>query len=133
MGQLQEERPAIRDLYFRYALEIDEGHYDRWIDCFTNDGTFDSPRFGRHVGHDGLRKFAAIYRESLGGAKVRHVITNVLVDIEGDRATGTCYLSYYHTKHGTTELAGMGGYRDKLRKVDGRWLFESRQVFIDGR
>jgi 3-phenylpropionate/cinnamic acid dioxygenase small subunit len=133
MRQSEEERPAIRDLYFRYALEIDEGRYERWIDCFTSDGIFDSPRFGRHQGHEGLRKFAAIYRESLGGAKVRHVITNILADIDGDNASGTCYLSYYHTKHSKTELAAVGGYRDKLRKVDGRWLFESRQVFLDGR
>jgi len=28
----------------RYCLTIDTCRYDEWIDCFTDDGTFESPR-----------------------------------------------------------------------------------------
>jgi len=123
----------IRDLYANYAWLIDEGHYEDWIkECFTEDGVFESPRFGRHAGHDGLRKFVRIYVESMGGAQVRHLMSNVLVKIDGDRASGRCNLAYYHSQHGKSELSAVGGYSDKLRKVSGRWLFESRQVFLDG-
>jgi uncharacterized protein (TIGR02246 family) len=127
-----EDREQIRDLYVRYAITIDSGQYEQWLDCFTDDGVFESPRFGRHVGRDGLRKFTQIYKESLGGAQVRHVISAVHFDIEGDRATGGCYLTYFHSKIGKTELAAVGEYRDKLRKVGGAWRFESRQVTVDG-
>ncbi len=128
-----EDREAIRDLYTLYAITLDSGRYEDWIDCFTDDGTFESQRFGRHVGREGLCKFVKIYRNSLGGAQARHVVTGVYFEIDGDRADGSCYFTYYHSKDGRTALAAVGHYEDKLRKVDGRWRFESRVVRVDGR
>ena len=55
-----EDREQIRELYARYAFTIDHGPYEDWVKCFTEDGVFDSPRMGRHEGHDALRKFTAI-------------------------------------------------------------------------
>ena len=127
-----EDREQIRELYARYAIAIDNARYDEWIDCFTEDGVFESPRFGRYAGREGLGKFVATYRESLGGAQVRHVISTLSFRIDGDRATGSCYLTYFHSKNGKTELAAVGHYRDVLRKVGGEWRFQSRQVFLDG-
>jgi 3-phenylpropionate/cinnamic acid dioxygenase small subunit len=127
-----EDREEIRDLYTRYVLTLDGGRRDEWIDCFTENGAFESQRFGKHLGHDGLRKFFAIYRESLGGAQGRHVITAIHFTIEGDRASGGCYLTYYHSKNGRTGLAAVGHYEDELRKDAGAWRFESRRVLIDG-
>src|SRR5439155_21284315 len=110
-----EDREQIRELHARYALTIDEGRCEEWIACFTPDGAFESPRFGRFAGHENLRKFAAMYTESLSGAQVRHVITNLTLEFETtDRASGLCYLSYYHSKDGKSELASVGDYRDRL-------------------
>ncbi len=128
-----EDREQIRELYARYAFTIDNGQFDEWVSCFTEDGVFDSPRLGRHSGPAGLRRFTQIYKESLAGAQVRHMMDNLTFQIEGDRATGACYLTYYHCKEGKAELAAIGHYRDELRKVGGRWLFASRRVFIDNR
>jgi uncharacterized protein (TIGR02246 family) len=127
-----EDRLDIHELYVRYAQAIDDGEYDNWLACFTEDGVFESGRFGRHQGQEGLRKFTRIYRDSLGGASVLHVITNVLFKIEGDGAAGSCYLAYYHCKDGKIQQAAAGRYKDSLRKVNGRWLFASRKVSLDG-
>lgn len=127
-----DDREEIRELYARYAHTIDAGRFDEWIDCFTSDGAFESPRFGRHVGRDGLRKFTAIYKDALGGAKSVHQMSNVTFVVRGDRASGGCYLAAYHCKDGRAELSAVGRYIDKLRKVDGHWKFETRQVVIDG-
>jgi len=127
-----EDREQIRELYARYAFTIDHGPYDDWVKCFTEDGVFDSPRLGSHVGHEGLRRFTAIYKESTGGAQVRHMMTNVIFRIDGDRATGGCYLTYYHCKNGKATLEALGRYEDQLRKVNGEWLFQNRKVHIDG-
>jgi 3-phenylpropionate/cinnamic acid dioxygenase small subunit len=132
IGGTWEDCEQIRDLYARYAHTVDLARYDEWIDCFTEDGVFESPRFGRHQGIAGLRQFTAIYRESNGAAQVRHIISNVLFDISGDHATGSCYLNYYHCKDGKTSLSALGRYEDRLRKVNGQWRFESRKVHIDG-
>jgi 3-phenylpropionate/cinnamic acid dioxygenase small subunit len=127
-----EDREEVRELYARYAMTIDGGAFDEWVDCFTDDGVFESARFGRHSGRDGLKRFTAIYKESLGGAQVRHVITNVTFQLDGERGAGACYLVYYHVKDGRVQQTAVGHYRDRLRKVNGRWKFESRQVALDG-
>src|SRR3989442_581686 len=103
-----EDREQIRDLYARYALTIDEDDREGWVACFTEDGVFESPRFGRHPGRDALRKFTALYKDSQHGAQVRHVITNLVIQIEGDHASGSCYLTYYHSKDAKSELAAVG-------------------------
>ncbi len=126
-----EEREEIRELYVRYALTIDEDRREEWVACFTDDGVFESPRLGRYAGREELLRFTRVYKEFQAGAQVRHMVNNISVQIEGDRATGTCYLTYYHTKGGKSELAAVGGYHDRLRKVGGKWLFEHRKVFVD--
>jgi len=127
-----DDREQIRELYARYAFTIDHGPYDEWVKCFTTDGVFDSPRLGRHEGHDALLKFTAMYKNSAGDAHVRHMMTNVTFRIEGDRGMGGCYLTYYHVKNGKATLEAIGRYQDELRKVNGEWLFQYRRVYIDG-
>jgi SnoaL-like protein len=127
-----EDRVEIRELYARYAYTIDYGPYEEWVKCFTEDGVFESPRFGRHAGHRALLRFTAIYKDANGDAKVRHMMTNVTFRVDGDTATGGCYLTYYHCKNGKAILEAIGRYEDELRKVDGDWLFARRRVFIDG-
>ena len=89
-----EDREEVRALHARYCLTIDGGRYDEWIDCFTEDGVFESPRFGKHSGRDGLKHFAALYKESLGGAQVLHVVANPAFELDGAetqaRGVGCC-------------------------------------------
>jgi ketosteroid isomerase-like protein len=127
-----EDREQIRELYARYAHTIDNGQWNEWLDCFTEDGVFESSRFGRHAGREGLRRFTAIYKESLGGAKPIHMMTNIAFSVNGDVATGGCYLAYFHCLNGKGVLSAIGHYTDRLRKVGGQWKFESRQVVVDG-
>jgi len=127
-----EDREQIRELYARYAFTIDHGPYEDWVNCFTEDGVFDSPRMGRHEGHDALRKFTATYKNSAGDAQVRHMLCNVTFRVEGDRAIGGCYLTYYHCKGGKATLEALGRYQDELRKINGEWLYQYRRVYIDG-
>ena len=51
------------------------------------------------------------------------LIHNLIVDLDGDRATSTCVMNA--TIYGTTH-AIMGEYRDTFRRVDGKWLFAER-------
>ncbi|MGH7923843.1 MAG: nuclear transport factor 2 family protein, partial [Candidatus Binatus sp.] len=87
-----EDREEIRVLHSRYCWTIDGGRYDDWVDCFTEDGVFDSPRFGKYGGRDALKRFAALYKESLGGAQVLHVVANPAFDLNGDSGSGTAHL-----------------------------------------
>lgn len=131
MAQPLDDWEQVRQLYMRYANSIDEGQVDDWLACFTADACVEHPVLGRRQGHAGLREFAEQYLKSLGGTKPRHFITNVAAELEGDNGTGSCYFLYYKTWHGRTELAAVGGYRDVLRKENGRWLMVRRRVFVD--
>jgi 3-phenylpropionate/cinnamic acid dioxygenase small subunit len=125
------DREQIHDLYVRYAFAIDARRYDEWIDYFTKDGVFDSSRLGRFEGHEQLRRFTEIYERAREGGQIRHVISNLEVEVTDDHARGACYLCLYRTKDGKTEMIGVGAYEDRLRKVGGKWLFESRKVVTD--
>ncbi len=132
IGGTSEDRAEILDLYARYAHTIDNARFDEWLDCFTTDGVFESAAFGRHSGREALRKFCATYKEAWQGAQVRHHMSTITFAVEGDSATGGCYLSYYHCKDGKIAASAVGHYTDTLRKEGGGWKFTSRKVAIDG-
>ncbi|HUO04769.1 MAG TPA: nuclear transport factor 2 family protein [Candidatus Binataceae bacterium] len=127
-----EDREEIRELYARYCLAIDQARYDDWRACFTEDGVFESPRFGRCAGQAGLRHFCSQYQESLGGARSLHVVANISLEITGDTATGSAYFLYSHCKDGRVQQASVGVYADELRKTPAGWRFASRLVSIWG-
>jgi len=126
-----EDREQIRELYARYAIYVDNERFDDWVQCFTPDGVFDSPMFGKLAGHDELREFTQSYSRSWDGGKVRHMMVNVSFDIDDDTATGFCNLIYFSLKNGKMEIAAVGAYSDKLHKINGEWRFTYRKVHID--
>ena len=121
----------IQQLYARYSWTLDERRYEEWLECFAEDGVIEGPTFGRHAGREELRQFIAKYKAETGMFQVRHVTSNISVEIEGESAVGRCYVLHYRTHRGRTELSAIGGYRDRLRKVNGQWLFADRQAFWD--
>ena len=127
-----EDREELRELYARYCHSIDSGRYDEWVDCFTEDGVFESPRFGRCAGREGLLQFCKQHRESLGGAHVLHIVANLSFDIQGDTGTGTCHLVYNHCKDGRIQQSAVGHYTDLLKKTAKGWRFKSRHVNLCG-
>jgi 3-phenylpropionate/cinnamic acid dioxygenase small subunit len=126
-----EDREQIRELYARYAIYVDNERFEDWVQCFTPDGVFDSPMFGKQAGHENLREVTQSYSRSWEGGKVRHMMVNVSFDIDDDTATGFCNLIYFSLKNGKMEIAAVGAYNDKLRKTNGEWRFACREVQID--
>jgi 3-phenylpropionate/cinnamic acid dioxygenase small subunit len=131
MTTMLEEKEEIRDLITRYCLYIDAGRYDDWVNCFTDDGVFDSPILGRWQGKTALKQFTEKYRAWTGAAQPRHCVMNVLLQVEGNRATSECYLLMTHATEGKTELVISGRYEDRIEKVNGKWLFKERKVRPD--
>ena len=60
-------------------------------------------------------------------------MVNVLINVEGNHATGECYLLMTHASEGKTELVVSGRYEDRMEKVNGKWLFKERKVKPDNR
>ena len=55
LGGTLEDRIEIRDLYARYCQPLDHSRYDEWLECFTDDGVFESTLYGRKAGRDVLK------------------------------------------------------------------------------
>jgi ketosteroid isomerase-like protein len=123
----------INNVFIRYATSLDRGDVDAVVACFTEDASLVSPVMGEFFGHAGVRDFASrtarLKREA--GVQFRHVVSNLVVDVEGDRAQATCYLLDYRTRDGKTLLLSPGEYECTLRRTGGHWLFERRVVTMD--
>jgi 3-phenylpropionate/cinnamic acid dioxygenase small subunit len=129
-----EDRLKIHDLFARYMRSVDNWDEAELYACFTEDGVLESPIVGgRFVGRVGQRQFMINGRKMGEGRKTRHLFTNLEVELNGDRANARAYLVVNSTKDGKTTIFGTGHYECQLRKVDGRWLFSDRKVFVDGK
>jgi uncharacterized protein (TIGR02246 family) len=122
---------AIRELYNRYALSWDDNRPQDFAACFTPDAVFESAR-GRFAGREAIIGNMATVNRALGARKQRHLTTNVSIELQGERATGTAYFIYCVGCEGKTELTAFGTYRDQLRKVDRRWFFSARSATVEG-
>ncbi len=127
-----EDRFGINDLFVRYTCALDAGDADTVIDCFAEDGTLVSPAVGEHTGRAAITEFAHRFaRFQAGGSQLRHVISNLMMTVDGDRAHATCYLTVFMTKDGTSKLLAPGRYECELRKTNGSWRFQRRVVVHD--
>ena len=123
----------VNALFTRYTTALDACEVDAVVDCFAPDGWLESPVLGRFEGHAGIRQFAlrtVKVRDERGG-QFRHVVSNLRVDVEGDRALARCYLLDFLTVDGTTTLLSPGEYRCELVRGDGGWRFAGRTVAMD--
>jgi uncharacterized protein (TIGR02246 family) len=138
MTPTADETEAIRQLLSRYNFAIDLGDAEAWAACFTPDGSFecigvpeDSPMGGRHEGSEALLAYARRHYATAKG-HARHWNWNLDIDIDGDQATMRCYLLALSVgRNRLPQMGGAGIYRDKLRRVDGQWLFTERHVTVD--
>ena len=127
-----EDRLAISDLFVRYVCALDAGEVDTVVDCFTEDGALVSPAVGEHSGRAAIRAFAERFaRFRTNGSQLRHVISNLMLEVAGDRGHTTCYLTVFLTRDGASRMLAPGQYDCELRKVDGVWRFQRRVVLHD--
>ena len=119
------DRLEILDLLGRYCLTLDAHDLDGWVDCFTENGAFgDGER--AVVGREKLRAYAEVHARI--GA--RHVTCSPVHEVaeDGLSASGVAStLVTVATPRGFRVIM-TGGYRDRLEKVDGRWLIARRWV-----
>ncbi len=127
-----EDRFGINDLFIRYATALDSGDVEGIVSCFAEDGALESPVIGKFEGHAGIRafseQFAALNRR---GAQLRHIMTNLAMDVDGDKARATCYLVNIITIDEQSRMGPPGRYDCQLRKIAGEWLFQNRLVVLD--
>lgn len=136
-----EDRAKIEDLQARYMFAMDFKDADTYASCFTQDGVLDYAG-GVETGRDAIRAFInrtkaaeaaqlAKDKSGLRPARARHSITNIVLKIAGDKATGRAYWSSLSNDNDkrTGFISGYGHYEDELVKQNGQWLFTRRKIF----
>ena len=128
MALTTDDITAIQQLYGLYCHAIDDGDGKTFSSCFTPDGYLGG--VGKPlVGTEKLAQFAE--RTGNSGMGLRHVAAGIYVDGDGDDAQGRAYLVAYNGGD-AAKFRASGRYRDRLRRVDGKWLFVERRFTPDG-
>lgn len=124
------DRLAIRELAERYARAVDRRDWELARALFSDDAVLVGPRFelvGRDAILRGLRSVER-YRATF------HAVTNQLVEIGGDEASGEtyCLASHLFERDGVARKLDWGiRYQDRFRRVDGAWRIARRELVVD--
>ena len=133
------DRQEIRDLALRYARAADRRDYALFEAICTEDA-----RLSGHRGDpdttppwfevEGRDAIVASMRALERFESTLHVVSNQLVEIEGDRAHGETYCTahHIHREGGVAMNHTMAiRYQDRMVRTDGRWRFQQRRLAID--
>ncbi len=124
-----EDKLEIQMLSSRYAMAMDEGDQEQWIDTWSEDGIWEGG-IGRYAGLEKLRRLLADLGDRIKGK--RHLMTNFVIDGDSDSARQKCYLMVVEIGE-QPRLVSTLFYQDQLRKIAGQWKFVHRQVALDKR
>ncbi|MFN0095465.1 MAG: nuclear transport factor 2 family protein [Dehalococcoidia bacterium] len=124
LQQLIDERD-ITALMVRYADRIDAKDPEGSAACFAPDGVgvYWGEYRGRAAIADRLRGILDDFHAT------SHHLSNVMIDLDGDRATAQAYVYAFHrVKPSNEAMHYWGRWVDELVRVDGEWLFARREV-----
>ena len=134
------DRAEIEDLMSRYLYAFDWQDAEAYAATFTDDGVLDFAG-GVEQGHEELKQVMrdmAVREQTKADAsfpprrhRVRHYVTNLVLEIEGDTAHSTSYWWEFNNdaRAGRPYLGTYGHYEDELVRQNGRWLFKRRKIF----
>lgn len=132
------DRVAIVDTLHRYGHCYDEGDFEGLGACFADDATFTigggiagMPATMR--GRSEILSRMTARREATAGSQRRHIITNVILDDDGEgRVRAASYLLLGSTEDGELRLPVTGRYVDVLVRDGSRWVIVDRTLTMDG-
>ena len=133
-----QDRAEIADLMARYLFAIDYSDWDAYVATFAEDGELEFAS-GKSKGRDAIRQAVTSFAQRIGEfyhtedgkpAKLRHVILQSSIRVEGDRAWARSqWVEMANDGPGDTlKMGTFGIYEDEFSKVDGRWLISKRRV-----
>jgi len=119
-----DDKEAIRELLFRYCHYADTADTDGWLSLYADECSLDMGMGGPPlVGKEALRLFASARRPGIS----LHLSANQIINVDGDDANVESYVFVIGgPEDPRVRLAGR--YLDRLRRVDGAWLFVSRRL-----
>jgi 3-phenylpropionate/cinnamic acid dioxygenase small subunit len=129
-----EDWHAINNLLMVYAEHIDAARFTEAAALFEQ-ATYrleraDGSLSAAYEGREQIEAFFAGTRVHADGTpRTKHVVTNVVIEPEGDGATARCYATVFQqTDELPLQPIAAGRYLDRFEQIDGRWRFADRLV-----
>ena len=125
---------AINTLLMTYAEHLDGGRFAELAALFEHATYRIEHADGEHVSEyrgaaevEGFCAATRLYPD--GTPHTRHLITNVNIAVDGDRAGSQCYATVLQqTDVLPLQPIASGRYVDRFERVDGTWRFADRLV-----
>jgi hypothetical protein len=123
-----EDREAIQRLLMEYGRSLDKRDFVTYSHLFASNGEW-SGSFGSFRGPAAIQ--AAMEKAFANAADIPkgtnfHLMSNVIIDLQGDRATATSKWIFFKMDKSKPEGAIAGRYDDVLIRENGAWKFLKR-------
>ena len=134
------DRVEIENLPKTMAWAMDTGDRGLWLSIWSDDIDYLVPQYGIEIhGKEALKEFAEM---SVFSSEERRfsAITNIIIDVKGDRATGKDYFMHYgfpidpETGQASEDRArAEGQHFYEFGKRDGVWKITKFEVYLNRR
>lgn len=132
---MQPDHVAIANLVHTYAEHIDAGDFAA-VGALFEHGTITGDAMPAEIrGAAGVQQLYEQWtrRYEDGTPRTQHVTTNLIIEVDDDRATASCR-SYFTVLQQTQDLSLQpivaGRYADQFERVDGVWRFSARHMAV---
>ena len=138
LDRLEAERAIVATLY-AYGHGLDYGDRDEFLGCFTADAAYVvAMRIGSGNGFEfhGRDELTGYFdgHTHAPAAWHKHITTNPMVTVDGDRATATSYFVRVDAgaEAGPAVVTASGRYLDEFARDDaGHWRIRSRRCEVE--
>ena len=128
-------KDAIREQIYHYSRGLDRMDREMSLNVWHKDGTAEYL-----LGPDNKFKGTGaefvewVFKAHLNVTAHSHQMTNIIISVDGDKATSETYglNSLYNAKTGSTAFT-RSRYQDRWSKRNGRWAIDHRQELVDFR
>jgi 3-phenylpropionate/cinnamic acid dioxygenase small subunit len=125
--RLEDER-EIRELLTRLVQLSDQRRFEDYVALFTDDATFEIVGQSLERGIAEIRAATRARWDATPGGIGRHLLTNFIVEVEGDSARARSYITIVGRGDGEPRIAGMGAYEDMLMRTPAGWRLKTHVI-----
>jgi 3-phenylpropionate/cinnamic acid dioxygenase small subunit len=131
--QLLYDRMEIMDTQNRYATSVDLRDWDLFLSCYTEEMIADMVSVGFEEPLTMSSKdFRAIIQQAVSPFdSTQHLLSNFVIDVDGDSATCVCYLQAQHFSEDDTGAHSVligGYYSNSLIRTPAGWRINKYKV-----
>ena len=126
-----QDKQEITELCYRYGLTLDGRDWAGLAAVFTPDAEAFYLDMPPCRGYQAIEDTCRIALEPMSATQ--HLISNVVVRLDGDRAESSCYLQAQHVKAGTPggdRFIIAGRYDDRLIRTPDGWRIRERRLAL---